>query len=106
MGVGNYSLFKLSIIGYTLKNNIMQRMPRKGDIARCSRKMLGLITSDTQKDVTYPDGNTEKAWVGIHIHPDRAGQKWSSKNPTVIAHIFTDNDTDTDILSVDIAHLK
>ena len=42
--------------------------------------------------VEYPDGKLEFAWTGIHLESDEQadvmiGDRWSSRNPTVLGHI-------------------
>lgn len=62
----------------------------RGAIARCSRGQLGLITVDEPTEVTYPDGNTGIAWVGIHLawgEGVKPGDPWSSRNPTKVADL-------------------
>jgi len=58
----------------------------KGAIARCSLGTLGLITSDGPVPVTYKDGNSGIAWVGIHLTDAIAplGSSWSSRNPRIV----------------------
>lgn len=60
--------------------------PKKGMIAKCSNGKLGLITSDEPKPVTYSDGNTAYAYVGIHLTGD-IGSEWSSRNPIIVGNI-------------------
>jgi hypothetical protein len=67
-------------------------MVKRGDIAKCSQKCIGLITCDEPQQVTYGDGSTGSAWVGVHWHnrPELGiliGDPWSSRNPKVIGHI-------------------
>jgi len=81
--------------------------PKAGDIAICSVGMLGLITVDEPKEITYADGNKGVAWTGIQLRDDKflgrgadegkliqvkAGTPWSSRNPEIIGNIcdFTD----------------
>ena len=61
-------------------------IPKAGAIARCSRGAVGMILYDNPQDVTYPDGNKGKAWVGIHLTDVIApiGSPWSSRNPRVL----------------------
>ena len=61
--------------------------PRKGSIAICSLGMLGLITSDGLEEITYSDGNTGLAFIGIHLNMQNLGNKWSSRNPVIIGHV-------------------
>jgi len=66
-------------------------MIKKGCIARCKAGMLGLVTSDEPGK----DG-----WVGIQLSPDKAGRKWTSTDPTIIARSIEDllSATDTSVL--------
>jgi hypothetical protein len=57
--------------------------PRRGDICLCSLDHLGVITSKGMVEVTYPDGNTGRAYVGVHIWPE-PGTPWSSRTPRII----------------------
>ncbi len=61
--------------------------PCRGAIARCGLGTLGIIISDERQLVTYPDGTTSEAYVGIHLTYALApvGSQWSSINPTVLA---------------------
>jgi hypothetical protein len=59
---------------------------KKGDIAFCSRGMLGLITEDEPKEVTYLAGEKDIAYVGIQLQ-NNIGGRWSSRNPRVVGHI-------------------
>lgn len=52
---------------------------KKGCVARCNAGFLGLVTSNAK--VKTKDG---EVWVGIHLSPDKAGNKWTSKNPELI----------------------
>lgn len=60
--------------------------PKRGDIAKCSRGMFGLITCDEPQPVNYGDGNKGVAWTGIHLTGD-IGAPWSSRTPKVVSHI-------------------
>lgn len=60
---------------------------KKGDLARCSQGYLGLITSDEQKEVFYPDGSKGMAWIGIHVSKDRLGEPWSSRKPIKVHNL-------------------
>ena len=82
--------------------------PRRGALALCSMGKLGLITSDAPEPVTYPDGNTGEAWLGIQLsdsddatreeyrrrfgssdpeHPANfIGGPWVSRNPLVVGY--------------------
>ena len=53
-----------------------------GCVARCSRGMLGLVTSDTKVLTRYGD----QAWTGVQLDPDKAGKEWCSRNPTFVAN--------------------
>ena len=61
--------------------------PKRGDIAICSAGYLGLITSDGQEEVTYPDGSACRAFTGIHLSQP-VGRLWSSRSPAVVGHIL------------------
>jgi len=52
--------------------------PKVGDYCICSRGMIGILTSDKKQKVTYPDGNTGYAYVGVRL---RDGASWSSRKP-------------------------
>lgn len=69
-------------------------------LAYCSGGLLGLITSDEPKEITYNDGNKGTAWTGLQVTGGwiagvggdagkrffRApGMAWSSRTPRVIA---------------------
>jgi hypothetical protein len=71
-------------------------------LAYCSGGLLGLITSDTQQDITYNDGNKGTAWTGLQVTGGwiagrggdigkrffRApGMAWSSRTPRIIAQL-------------------
>lgn len=60
------------------------RRPKAGDIALCGAGFVGVIISDKQHDVVYPDGNISYAWVGVHLGPNKEGRPWSSRNPAII----------------------
>ena len=66
----------------------MKNKIRKGTLAVCGIGCLGLITEDNPKEITYSDGNKSTAWVGIHLTDKICpiGEKWSSRNPTVVGH--------------------
>ncbi len=63
--------------------------PRKGALAFCSLNSLGLITSEKPRTITYSDGNTGIAWIGIHLTDKIApvGSLWSSRNPRVVGYV-------------------
>jgi hypothetical protein len=63
--------------------------PERGAIAVCSAGSLGLITVDEPQQVTYSDGTSADAWVGIHLTDElrTIGDGWSSRDPKVIGHI-------------------
>lgn len=63
------------------------RQPRAGDIALCGIGMVGVILHDERRGVTYPNGATAVAWVGVHLSPGKQGQPWSSRNPCVIGRV-------------------
>jgi len=52
--------------------------PKVGDYCVCSRRMIGILTSDKKQKVTYPDGNTGYAYVGVRL---KDGALWSSRKP-------------------------
>lgn len=62
---------------------------RKGSIAICSLRCVGLVTQDSPKVVTYANGDQGVAYVGIHLTDKVApvGSPWSSRNPKVVGHI-------------------
>jgi len=53
--------------------------PKIGDYCICSKGMIGVLTSGKEQVVTYPDGNTGYAYVGIRL---KDGAPWSSRKPT------------------------
>lgn len=55
----------------------------RGIVAVCSLGQVGLITKDTKQEVTYSDGNTGHAYVGLHLD----GTPWSSRAPTTCGHV-------------------
>lgn len=63
--------------------------PKRGSIAICGIGCLGLITSDSRKEIVYNDGNVGMAYCGIHLTDkvSKIGSLWSSRNPKVICHI-------------------
>jgi hypothetical protein len=76
--------------------------PRKGAIAYCRLKRLGLITSDTMVPVVYGDGTEGISWVGIQltdgqvkgiggnkgkVFDQKVGDEWMSKVPHVVGYI-------------------
>ena len=76
----------------------MEMEPRRGAIAMCSRGYIGLITSAEPQEITYPDGNKGKAWLGIQLtnkppisanwdKPHGVGTPWSSRTPFVMGYI-------------------
>ena len=71
------------------KELFMGPMPRKGSLAICGIGTLGLITKDGPRKITYPDGNSGMAYVGIHLTDKVApvGSPWSSRTPVVISHV-------------------
>lgn len=63
--------------------------PRPGAIAIASNGDLGLITSD-EPEYSCVEGKTQLAWRGIQLCSVRGGQigdRWSSRNPTVVGHV-------------------
>ena len=52
--------------------------PKVGDYCVCSRGMIGVLTSNKKQKVTYPDGNTGYAYVGVRLED---GALWSSRKP-------------------------
>jgi hypothetical protein len=71
-------------------------------LAYCSGGLLGLITSDAPKEITYNDGNKGTAWTGLQVTGGwiagvggdigkrffRApGMPWSSRTPRIIARL-------------------
>ena len=67
----------------------MKLNPKKGSIALCSCGYLGLITANGRTKITYSDGNSGEAYVGIHLtnQLEEIGAPWSSRNPKVICHV-------------------
>lgn len=68
---------------------------RVGDIAVCSKGRLGILTHAERQKITYTDGKTAEAYIGIHardyILPDgtkiRAGDEWCSRDPKFLGNI-------------------
>lgn len=63
--------------------------PKKGSIALCSLGCFGLITEDKPREVTYHDGSTAIAYVGVHL-TDKIipmGSPWSSRTPVVVGEM-------------------
>lgn len=78
-----------------------QEKPQAGDIAVCSLGCVGLITSNEPVDVAYGDGNSGKAYVGIHLREHtfegnlkplkttvNPGDPWSSRKPKVVGNVL------------------
>lgn len=67
-------------------------MQGKGLLAYCSKGGLGLITEDFPQPVTYPNGDKDFAFVGVHLTDRIApiGSPWSSRTPKVIGRIISD----------------
>jgi hypothetical protein len=77
--------------------------PRRGALAFCSLGLLGLITCDKPQEITYQDGTTALAWIGLQLSDRlytigrdtkeprlrraRMGGEWSSRSPTVVGYI-------------------
>ena len=63
--------------------------PRKGRIALCSLGCFGLITEDEPRLVTYKDGSSAIAYVGVHLTDKVApvGSGWSSRTPVVVGEM-------------------
>jgi hypothetical protein len=63
--------------------------PKRGALAYCSMKTLGLITSDAPLEITYRDGQKGIAWTGVHLSSVIApiGSPWSSRTPEVISYV-------------------
>jgi hypothetical protein len=73
--------------------------PKKYAVAFCRIGLLGLITSDSPKLITYNDGHSRMAWTGIQLRHDTAtlpsgkrvtvkpGDSWSSQTPRVIGYL-------------------
>ena len=59
----------------------------KGTLAICSRGILGLITSDGVKEITYPDGTKGMAYTGIKLSGPDIGEPWLSRTPNVVAFV-------------------
>lgn len=61
--------------------------PEHQMVAECSQGYVGLVTG--MGDVTYEDGTTARAWVGIHLGRDdtrgiEPGSPWSSRTPSFL----------------------
>lgn len=63
--------------------------PARGKVAKCSMGRLGLICSDEPQEITYPDGETGKAWTGVHLEPGWEGKPWSSRKPLVLGSMIS-----------------
>lgn len=81
--------------------------PKRGSIAVCSSGFVGLITNDNRQEITYKDGSTSFAYVGIQLFNDtnpvemrdkngkprvgvvrtKAGKPWSSRSPRIIGEV-------------------
>lgn len=94
--------------------------PKQYAIVKCSLGVIGLITSETEVEVTYADQNKGFAWTGvvlqtfdipgikgdagkiIHI---KQGNRWSSQSPEVLFYV-----NETTVFGhyddVDYAHLS
>lgn len=61
----------------------------KGAICKCSQGLLGLVTEDEPKEVTYPNGEKGTAYVGIQLTDEKSpiGSPWCSRSPEVIAYV-------------------
>ena len=65
------------------------RYEAKYAIAICGAGALGLILHEKKQKVTYPNGSTGEAYVGIHLTNEIApiGSPWSSRKPLIIGHM-------------------
>lgn len=62
---------------------------KTGNVCRCSRGYLGVLTSGEPTSVVYSDNSRGVAYAGIHLsvgpgglHP---GSPWCSRHPTLVA---------------------
>jgi hypothetical protein len=73
-------------------------------IAKSSTGTIGLITSATKVEHTYPDGNKAFVWTGVILRENSfkarnsddivvapAGGFWSSSKPNVIGYLNKEN---------------
>jgi hypothetical protein len=76
-------------VGLMAKLDNVALKVRKGDIAFCSRGLLGLITEDAPKCIVYLDGTDGYAFVGVHLTNKTSpiGSPWSSRTPRVVGNI-------------------
>ncbi len=58
----------------------------RGYICRCSRGIIGIVTSEVTQKVTYNDGNEGIAWVGLTF--DKT--PWCSRSPEIIGVVSED----------------
>ena len=60
-----------------------------GTLAICGLGSLGMIVSEEPQEVTYADGNSGTAYIGIHLTDRIApiGSPWSSRSPRIVGHI-------------------
>ena len=56
-------------------------------IARCSRGIVGIVTSDSRQEITYEDGSKAMTWVGLTL-VDKT--PWCSRNPEVFGIVTED----------------
>ena len=77
-------------------------MPKRGDLALCSKGHLGMITSDYKHNVSYGDGTFGIAYIGVYLEKGCEGQPWSSRNPTIIGHISSVLDTIRDTFHLEM----
>lgn len=77
------------VIGASADGHITKaRVPKAGDLARCSLGFLGQITSSEMQEVSYVNGDKGVAYVGVHMENRdgvKAGDPWASRNPTLVS---------------------
>lgn len=63
--------------------------PRKYSIALCGKELVGLITDDEDKPITYQDGTKGLSWSGVQltVKSGQIGDPWTSRNPKVLGHL-------------------
>lgn len=59
---------------------------KPGDICKCRHGYIGLIIHEA---IDRTQAERGQKWCGIHLHPDRWGQRWESVDPEFLYH-FSD----------------
>lgn len=81
--------------------------PGKGAFAFCSQGLLGYITDDEKREVTYEDGIKGMAFVGVHLTGDEKtiGSPWCSRTPRVVGHVDDYTEEDVGVSDVGVIRL-